>query len=133
MWLSGLRTQPVSMRLWVRSLASLSGSRIWYCHDLWCRSQMQQLRSCVAVAVQRLAAADLIGPQAWELPYATSVALKKAKKKNWIPCFHIIQFCISYRAFPICIKHTHLHDIITQPYIIIQNRISKQHLGKDKN
>ena len=40
----------VSMRLQVRSLASLSGLQIWYCHELQCRSQMQ-LRSGIAVAV----------------------------------------------------------------------------------
>ena len=37
-------------RLWVRSLASLSGLRICRCRELWYRSQMW-LRSCVAVAV----------------------------------------------------------------------------------
>ena len=30
----------VSMRSWVRSLALLSGSRIWHCCELWYRSQM---------------------------------------------------------------------------------------------
>ena len=40
----------VSMRIWVRSLALLSGSNIQHCRELWCRSQTQ-LRSCVAVAV----------------------------------------------------------------------------------
>ena len=39
-----------NMRLWVQSLASFSGLRIWHCHELWCRSQMQ-LRSRVAVAM----------------------------------------------------------------------------------
>ena len=39
-----------SMRLWVRSLASLSGLRIRRCHELWCRLQ-KQLGSRVAVAV----------------------------------------------------------------------------------
>ena len=39
-----------TMRLQVRSLASLSGLRIRRCHELWCRSQTQ-LRSCIAVAV----------------------------------------------------------------------------------
>ena len=38
------------MRMQVRSLASLSGLRIQYCRDLWCRLQMQ-LGSGVAVAV----------------------------------------------------------------------------------
>ena len=42
-WLASMRTQ-------VRSLASLSGLRIWCCHELWCRSQMQ-LGFSVAVAV----------------------------------------------------------------------------------
>ena len=35
--LSRLRTWLVSMRLWVRSLAQLSGLRIWPCHKLPCR------------------------------------------------------------------------------------------------
>ena len=39
-----------TMRLWVRSLASLSGLRIQRCHELWCRSQTR-LRSGMAVAV----------------------------------------------------------------------------------
>ena len=39
-----------SMRLQVRSLASLSGLRIPSCCELWCRSQTQ-LRSGVAVTV----------------------------------------------------------------------------------
>jgi len=38
------------MRLWVRSLALLSGLRIWHCGGLWCRLQMW-LRSGMAVAV----------------------------------------------------------------------------------
>ena len=38
------------MRIWVCSLASLSGSRIQHCPKLQCRS-LTQLRSCVAVAV----------------------------------------------------------------------------------
>ena len=39
-----------TMKLWVRSLASLSGLRSRHCRELWCRSQTQ-LGSCVAVAV----------------------------------------------------------------------------------
>ena len=31
----------VSMRTQVQSLASLSGLRIWRCHELWCRSQTE--------------------------------------------------------------------------------------------
>ena len=39
-----------TIRLQVRSLASLSGLGIKRCHELWCRSQTQ-LESGVAVAV----------------------------------------------------------------------------------
>ena len=38
------------MRMWVRSLASLSRLRIRHCRELWCRSQTR-LRSHVAVAL----------------------------------------------------------------------------------
>ena len=44
------RIQLGTMRLQVRSLALISGLRIWHCHELWCRSQMQ-LGSHTAVAV----------------------------------------------------------------------------------
>ena len=44
------RIQLGTMRLWVRSLTSLSGLGIWHCHELWCRSQTW-LRSGIAVAV----------------------------------------------------------------------------------
>ena len=40
----------VFLRMQVQSLASLSGSGIWHCHELWYRSQTQ-LRSHVAVAL----------------------------------------------------------------------------------
>ena len=44
------RIQLVSMRMQVRSLASLSGLRTQRCHELWCRLQIR-LRPHVAVAV----------------------------------------------------------------------------------
>ena len=46
------------MRLWVLYLASLSGSGIWRCQELWCRSQTQ-LKSDVAVAVAGSYTSDL--------------------------------------------------------------------------
>ena len=52
------------MRMRVRSLAAPSGLRIQRCHELWCRP----------------AAAALIGPLAWEPPYAAGAA--KNKNKN---------------------------------------------------
>ena len=64
----------------VRSLASLSGLRIWHFSELWGRSQTR-LRSGVAVAVVQAAAAP-IGPLAWERPYATGAALKRQRENR---------------------------------------------------
>ena len=50
LWLKGKRTLLVSMRMRVRSLASLNGLRIQHCLELWCRLQMQ-FKCCIAVAV----------------------------------------------------------------------------------
>ena len=50
LWLSGLRTQLVSMRMQVQSLALFNGLRIWSCHKLWHRSQIWR-GSSIAVAV----------------------------------------------------------------------------------
>ena len=63
-----------TLRLRVRSLASLSGLSIGHCCELWRRSQMQ-LRSGIAAAL-------VIQPLAWEPPYATGAALKDKKKKK---------------------------------------------------
>ena len=61
-----------TMRLWVRSLTSLRGLRIWCCRELWCW----------------LAAVALIRPLAWEPPYAAGAALKSKKKKEKKRIFH---------------------------------------------
>ena len=55
-----------SMRFGVRSLASLSGLRIRHGRELW----------------RRPAAAALIGPLAWEPPYAAGAALQKKEKEK---------------------------------------------------
>ena len=44
------RVQLGTMRLWIQSLASLSGLRIRHCPELWCRSQTW-LGSGVAMAL----------------------------------------------------------------------------------
>ena len=54
------------MRLQLLSLASLSKLTIQRCCELWCRP----------------AAIALIGPLAWEPPYAAGTALEKEKKKK---------------------------------------------------
>ena len=64
------RIQLGTMRLQVRSLASLSGLRIWHCLELWYRSQTW-LRSGVAVIVALTSSCSLI-----RLPYAMGAALK---------------------------------------------------------
>ena len=61
---------------WVRSLISLSGLRMWHCHKLWHRLQMQ-LGSGIAMTVAKAAAAVLIHPLAQELPYDVGVTIKK--------------------------------------------------------
>ena len=66
-----------SMRMWVLSLAALSGLRVWHCRELWCRSQMS---SDLVSLWCRLAAAAPVQPLPWDPPYATGVALKSSKK-----------------------------------------------------
>ena len=81
------------MRMWVRSLASLRGSGIWHYCELWCRSHMR-LGLVLLWLWLRPAAAGQIQPLAWELLYATGVALKKKKeKKN----FFSLWFKISWK------------------------------------
>ena len=69
------------MRIQVRSLALLSGLRIWCCIKVQNKSQWC-LGSRVAVAVVYASSAALIWPPTWELPYATSEAVKR--KKNYV-------------------------------------------------
>ena len=74
MWLKGLRTQLVSKRMQVQTLAPLRGLRIQRYHKLWCRLQMW-LRSGVAVAVVQAGSCSSSWPLAWELPHAVGAAL----------------------------------------------------------
>ena len=48
--LAGEGPNIVSVRMWVRPLASLNELRIWYCHRMWHRLHMW-LRSSVVMAV----------------------------------------------------------------------------------
>ena len=65
------QTQLVFMRIWVQSLASLSGLKDPVLLWLW-------RRPVPVVPIQ---------PLAWELPYASCAALKKRKKKSFLNSF----------------------------------------------
>ena len=74
----------VSMRMWVQSLASIA---LWLGNLAlpWALVSATNPTSDLAVA--------LIGPLAWELPWATGAALKKKKKKaGWQSCTPIPYF-----------------------------------------
>ena len=72
------------MGMLVRSLASLSGLRIWRCHELWCRPQMW-LGSVMPVALVKASGYNSdLGTLAWEPPYALGVALKDKTKKRFL-------------------------------------------------
>ena len=66
------------MMMWFRSLALVSGLRIWNCHKLQGRSQMR-LRFGVAMAMVTIETVAMIWPLAWELPYVAGATQKKEK------------------------------------------------------
>ena len=66
------------MRMWVQSLALLSGLKIQRCPELWHRSQIQ-LGSHVAVAVVHASSYSSDLTLSLELPYASGAALKRQK------------------------------------------------------
>ena len=72
------------------SLALLSGLRIWYCRELWCRWK-RLLGSCVAVAVAAIAP---IRPLAWEPPCSVSAPWGEKRIRLSLlmrtqPCWHL--------------------------------------------
>ena len=74
------RTQLGTMRLQIRSLASLIGLRIWHC----CGCGVGHRWGLDLVLLwlwQSLAAAAPIRPLAWQPPYTVGVALKKDNKQ----------------------------------------------------
>ena len=77
---SAATTWLISMRTRVQSLASLSRLRIQCCCELWYRSKTW-LRSSLLWLWCKLTAIAPIQPLAWELPHASSAALKRKKEK----------------------------------------------------
>ena len=70
----GNQLHCVSMRMQVQSLASLSGSGIWHCHELRCRSKMR-FGSGIAVAVVWAASCS-------SSSLATSIYVRYSPKKQ---------------------------------------------------
>ena len=91
LWLSRLQTRLVSMRMWVPSLALLSGLRIWCCGELCYRSQTRHSSDAMLLWLwRRSAAAASIQPLAWELPYAIGTTLKSKQTNKQIQVGNII-------------------------------------------
>ena len=67
--------------MWVRSLAYLSGSGIWCCLELWCKSQTW-LASCVAVAVAQASSSSSNWTPSLETFICHGYGPKKAKKES---------------------------------------------------
>ena len=80
--LRGLRIWLVSMRLLVQSLALLSGLRIHHSHELCCWLQTRCLDPMSLWLWYKPAAAALIRPLAWDLPYVTGSALKSKQTQQ---------------------------------------------------
>ena len=78
-WLSGKEPDTVSMRMWVQSLASLSGLRIWRCCELWCRPQMQLRSQVAAAAVQASDHSSNMTPS-----LGTSICLRYGPKNSYL-------------------------------------------------
>ena len=91
----GKRIRLGTMRLWVPSLATLSGLRIQHCRELWYKSQMW-LGSGVAVAVVSSYSSDSTSSR--RTPYAAGAAFKgqKTKKKKKVT---LVPSTISSRRF----------------------------------
>ena len=69
------------MRIQIRSLASLSGLRIWCCLELWCRSQMW-LGSCVAMSVVYVGSCSSISTPSLGTYMCCGYGPKKTKKEK---------------------------------------------------
>ena len=74
------QTQLVSMKMQVWALASLSGSKIYCCYELWCRLQTR-LRCSIAVVAAMIRRWSSNSTLAWELPCTVPMALRS--KKIW--------------------------------------------------
>ena len=89
LWLWSEEPDIVSVRMWVQSLASLSGLRILSCCKLWPRLQIW-LRSTVALTVAQASAAAPVQPLPQELLYAIGMAMKRKKERERLLMFLVL-------------------------------------------
>ena len=79
MWPSGLKPNTVSVRIWVQSLASLSGLGIWHCLKLQHRLQIW-LGSIISVAVMQACSCSFNSTPCPETSICCRCHLKKGKQ-----------------------------------------------------
>ena len=79
------------MKMWVQSLASLSGLRIWGCCGELCSRSQMGLRSCIAVAVA------IAGSYSSNLTFHMPQEKKKEEKEKRNQ---------NYMASSTCVSHT---------------------------
>ena len=98
------RIRVVSMRMQVRSLASLSGSGIRHCHKLWCRSQTQLGSRVVVTVVQAASCSSYLTPS-----LGTSICHRYSPKKQKIKLNKINDFkvndSVALSTFIVLCKH----------------------------
>ena len=77
-----LRTWLGSMRMHIRSLASLSGLRTWHCCELWYRSQTSSDPTLLWLWCRPAAIADWTPSPGTSICHRCSLKKKKIKKKK---------------------------------------------------
>ena len=103
------------MRMWVWSMASLSGLKLWCCHELWCRLKRQLgPHAAVAVAQAGSYSSDLTLSLGTSICHRRSPKKKKKKKVNgfWKNVSHLI-IVSPLSCFPITNILLHFRSIIT--------------------
>ena len=120
-----IKNSVVSMRMWVWSLASLSGLRIQHCRKLGVGLRCG-LNPEVLWLWRRPASAALILPLAWELPYAVDMTLKR---KSNVLIWHVLienLLCSGHwRSAGICIwslmeQKYHWYSILNKVLLIFE-------------
>jgi len=92
---AGWEPDMVSVRMQVWSPASFSGLRVWRCHKLWCRLQMQ-LRSNVATAVAQAYSCSSDSTTSLGTSICHGCDPKKKEKKYVYICVYIYIYIYIY-------------------------------------